>query len=369
MKIKLLSLILILMGVIVISGCVDSQAQPSTYKAPGDLYRSIFSPYAGLLNKGNEVPGVDIGPHGPPPGMPDESQGSARSLRDAALMLDNNIEKAEAISARLESGVQYLREQGKDVSRLEALLEEYNSLVEEARNYRALAASSSGEENSSPEGNKNSEDGSPVESAEKEYLIKSQKSMIRANLVLKDIFDEFKRLMPGSGELNETARLSAKGEGRVTLIGGFNLNLHLQEGEIVIMEISPDSTVYVKGNYTLEIKEGRQENVLVYHIQSADVEISGSHKMLLLNGENITVEAADGEGYATFFGNGTYSIEDTGGIKKEEKWAVNSFFEEQMGPEEPGKTENRITVVGTHGPETGIRETLLKRISFIKENL
>lgn len=367
MKIKLLSLILILMGVIVISGCVDSQAQPSTYKAPGDLYRSIFSPYAGLLNKGNEVPGVDIGPHGPPPGMPDESQGSARSLRDAALMLDNNIEKAEAISARLESGVQYLREQGKDVSRLEALLEEYNSLVEEA-NYLALAASSAGEKNSSSAGYKNSEDGLSAESAEKEYLIQSQKSMIRANLVLKDIFEEFKRLMPGSGELNETARLSAKGEGRVTLIGGFDLSLHLQEGEIVIMEISPDSTVYVKGNYTLEIKEGRQENVLVYHIQSADVEISGSHKMLLLNGENITVEAADGEGYATFFGNGTYSIEDRGGIKKEERWAVNSFFEEKMGPEEPGKMESKVTAMGPHGPGTGIRETLLKRISFIETN-
>ena len=366
MKIKLLSLILILIGAIVISGCVDSQAQPSTYKAPGDLYRSIFYPYAGLLNEGNEIPGVHIDPHGPPQNMPSEGKGSAPPLRNATLLLDENIKKAESIYARLDPGVQYLREQGKDVSKLESLLEEYNGLIEEAKYYRALAASSSGEENSSPGMNEDSEDGLPVESSEKEHLIQSQKSMIRANLVLKDIFEEFQHLMPGNVELNETSRLSAKGEGRVTLMGIFDLNLHLQEGEMAIMELSPDSTITIEGNYTLEIKDGRQENMLIYHIQSADVEISGSRKMLLLSGKNITVDA-DGEGYAAFFGNGTYSVEDTDGIKKEEQWAVNSFFEEKMGPEEP-RPENKIAAIGMHGPETGKRETLLKRISFIEKN-
>ncbi|WP_200895014.1 hypothetical protein [Methanosarcina sp. 1.H.T.1A.1] len=364
MKIKLLSLILILMGVIVISGCVDSQAQPSTYKAPGDLYRSIFDPYAGFLNKGDyEIPAMHIGPHGPPPGMLYEGKGSAHSLRNSTLLLDENIKKAEAISAKLEPGVQYLKEQGKDVDRLESLLEEFNGLVEEAKHYRALAASSSGGEDSSPGMNEESEDGLPVESSEKEYLIQSQKSMIRANLVLKDIFEEFKRLMPGNEELNETDRLSAKGEGRVVLMGSFDLNLHLQEGEMVVMDLSPDSVINIEGNYTLDVKEGGKENVLIYrmqsedvkisgfhnkiegnythsikdgrpgnvliyHIQSADVEISGSRKILLLSGENITVEA-DGEGYAALFGNGTYSTEDADGIKTAEKWAVNSFLEEK----------------------------------------
>lgn len=357
MKIKLLSLILIIMGVIVISGCVDSQAQPSICKAQGDLYRSIFYPYAGLLTKGDEIPGMHIGPRGPPPDMPYEGQGPVRSLRDAIFLLDNNIEKAEIISARLEQGVQYLREQGKDVSRLESLLEEYNSLVEEAKHYRALAVPLSDEENSISGVDKNSEADLPAESAEKEYLIQSQKSMIRANLVLKDIFEEFKLLMPGSEELNETARLSAKGKGRVTLMGSFDLNLHLQEGEMVIMNLSPDSTVYVKGNYILKIKEGQQENALIYHIRAADVNVSGSHKMLLLSGENITVEA-NGEGHAAFFGNGTYSVEDAGGVKKEELWAVNSFLEGKIkiNPEESGKKENRITAVIIHNPETIIRK-------------
>jgi len=362
MKIKFLPLILVLMGVIVISGCVDSQAQPSTYKAPGDLYSSIFDPYTGLLRGGSEIPDMHIDPHGPPPDMPSEGRGSAHSLQNAKLLLDENIEKAESISSRLDPGVQYLKEQGEDVVRLESLLEEYRGLVEEAKYYRALAAASSGEEDSSPGMNEDSEDGLPVESSEKEYLIQSQKSIIRANLVLKDIFDEFKRLIPGNVELKEPDRLSAEGEGRVTLIGRFDLNLHLQEGEMAIMDLSPDSTIKIEGDYILEIKDGRQENMLIYHIQSADVEISGYHKMLLLSGKNITVEA-DGEGYATFLGNGTYSIEDADGIKKEEQWAVNSFFEEKMGPERPGRTENKIAAVGTHGPETG-----MDKRNIIEEN-
>lgn len=377
MKIKLLKLlflIFILMGTIVISGFVDSQAQPFTCRAPGDFYRSIFYPYDGFLTKGDDIPGMHTGTHGPPPGMHHEGRGPDLSLKDATILLDNNIEKAEAISGRLDPGVQYLRKQGKDVSRLESLLEEYNSLLEEAKHYRALAASSSGEkENISgmdSDVNKDSDTALPAESAEKEYLILSQKSMIRANLVLKDIFEEFKLLMPGSEELKETARLSAEGEGRVTLMGGFNLNIHLQEGEMIIMDLSPDSTVYVKGNYILKVKEGRQENALIYHIKAADIKITGSHKMLLLSGENITVEA-DGEGYAAFFGNGTYNVEDTGGIKKEERWAVNSFLggKIKMSPEESRRAENKITAMIIHDQENGIKETLLKRIIFIKEHL
>ncbi len=64
------------------------------------------------------------------------------------------------------------------------------------------------------------------------------------------------------------------------------------------------------------------DNVLnLYHIYSADVKISGSRKTVLLRGSNITLTAAGGEGYVVFLGDGTYRIEDAGGIIKEQKWA------------------------------------------------
>lgn len=358
MKIKFLSFILLLLiltvtGVLATSGCVDSQAQPIMNKHQGDLYRSIFYPYAGLLK--GEMPD----PQGPHPGMPEDHDPSS-SMQDAKRMLGENIVKAEAISARLEPGIQYLKEQGKDVSRLESLLEEYNGLVEESKHYLELATSASEGENTT--GTDNVSDNGLPESAEKEYLIQSQKSMIRASLVLKDIFEEFKLLMPGNEELDETGRLSAEGEGKVTLIGSFDLKLHLEEGEIAVM--SPDSIIKIKGDYTFEVKEGRPENIIVYYIQSADLEVSGSRKILLLSGKNITVEA-DGEGYASFLGNGTYIVEDTGGIKREEQWAAESFFNEEMGPE---KTGDKIPPVGIHGSEAGIQENLLKGTGFIWKN-
>jgi len=349
MKIKFLPLILLIIGALAASGCIDSQAQPSNVKAPGDLYRSIFYPYAGLL-KGDYEPGVHIIPHDPLPNIP-AGEDPSRSLRAATLLLDENIIKAEAISARLEPGIQYLRDQGKDVSRLESLLEEYNGLVEEAKKYRALAASS--EEYNSTGTDGYSEDELPAEDIQKEYLIQSQKSMIRANLVLKDIFEEFKLLMPGNIELNETEKLNAAGEGRVILIGDFDLNLQLQEGEMAVMDLSQDSRIKIKGNYLLEVKEGRPEKIFVYHIKSADLEISGSRKTLLLNGENITVEA-EGKGYAAFFGNGTYIVEDVNGTNRKEQWAINSFFDEQMMQKEPDKKENRTPLTGMHDPKTGI---------------
>lgn len=360
MKIKFLFFILLLLiitvtGVLATSGCADPQTQPVINKHQGDLHRSIFYPYAGLL-KGEDIPG----PEGPHPGMP-EGHYPPGSLQDAELMLDENIVKAETISARLETGIQYLKQQGKDVDRLESLLEEYNSLVEEAKYYLGLAISASEGENTTGTNN-GPDNGLKAENIETEYLMQSQKSMIRASLVLKDIFEEFKLLMPGNEELNETDRLSAEGEGKVTLMGSFDLNLHLEEGEIAVM--SPNSIIKIEGNYTLEIKEGRPDNIIVYYIRSADLEVSGSRKILLLSGKNITVEAG-GEGYATFLGNGTYIVEDTGGMKKEEQWAAESFFNEEMGPE---KTENKIPQVGVHGSDARIRENLLKGTGFIEKN-
>ena len=42
--------------------------------------------------------------------------------------------------------------------------------------------------------------------------------------------------------------------------------------------------------------------------------ISGSHKALMVRGENITL--GNGEGYAAFLGNGTYTIEEAGRNKE-----------------------------------------------------
>lgn len=350
MKIKFLSLLLILAGIIVISGCIDAGARFPASRAPEELYRTIFCPYTGLLDsEGPGMPGMH--PRDFPPGGPHPGYESVHKLRDATFLLDSNIEKAEMISVRLESVVERYKAEGEDVSRLEALLEEYNLLVEEAKQNRALADAASGEENNSSVTSSSAYNGSS-EYMEREYLIRSQESMIRANYILKDIFDEMQLLMPGSEELNSTSMLSATGEGKAILMGSFTLNMHLEKGKMAIGDLSSDSEIDIEGDYTFEEKTDMHDRVFLYNINSADVKVSGSRKTVMLSNENITL-TAEGEGYAAFQGNGTYSVQE-GGAVKEEVWA-RPFFEEgsghgERGPE--GKDDNR-----GYGPDRKVNNT------------
>ncbi len=311
MKIKFLSLILILAGIIIISGCVDEESRVSTFKAP-DLYNIIFFPHE---------------PH------PSPHLGPKPDLNDATFLLDKNIEKAENISLRLKTGIESYKAEGKDVSRLEVLLEEYDRLIKEAKKYRTLANKAVAEENNSSIAN-SSQYNSSSENIEIDYLIQSQKSMMQANHVLRDIFEELRSLTPGSEELNNTSRLISAGKGKAMFMGSFTLNLHLEKGEMAIIGLSKDSEIDINGNYTFEEKNDAHDKIRLYHINSADVKISGSRKTVMLKNENITL-TVDGEGYAAFQGNGTYSVEEAGRIVKKENWA-KPFFEEGMNPKGSG---------------------------------
>lgn len=323
-----------------ISGCVDSKKQPPTSKDEDSLYRSIFDPYVGFLDHRNsQMPGTP-----PPDSVPPQSgPASMHNLSDATSLLDRNIQKADITIMRLEDGIPRQKAEGKDVSRVESLLEEYKLLVEEAKKYRALAAKTVAEENNSSIMNSNLENRSS-ENLEREYLIESQNYMIQANGVLKEIFKELQHLRPGSEELNGTSHLKATGDGMVNLMGNLTLNLHLEEGEMAIPNLSQDAKLYIKGDYVFEEKNDMHGRMRLYHIHSADVKISGSRKAVMLRGKNITL-TADGEGYITFLGNGTYSIEDAGGIKREQKWAP-PFFGEGTNP-----GEKRPGDLGEYGPD------------------
>ncbi|HWQ47776.1 MAG TPA: hypothetical protein VN414_02295 [Methanosarcina sp.] len=343
MKIKLLSLLLlILAGVIVVSGCVGEEAQVFTYRGP-DLYRTILYPYVGLLDHNeHEMQGMRS-PDLPPGGFyPDPY--STYTLRDATSLLDRNIEKAENISVRLENGIERHKAEGEDVSRLEALLEEYNRLIKEAKKYRALADVAA--ENSSSIANSDTYNNSSSENLEREYLIQSQMCMIQANHVLKGIFEELNSLTFASEELNSTSRLISTGTGKALLMGSFTLNLHLENGGMAIMGRSQDSEIDINGDYTFEEKDDVHDKVRLYHINSADVKISGSSKTLMLNGENITL-TADGEGYLAFQGNGTYRVEEAGETVKEKNWP-KPFFEDEMNSGDYGP-DGKANDIG-HGP-------------------
>ena len=322
-----------------ISGCVDKDAKAFTYTPSEDLARTIFFPYIGLLNNhSGDFPAPDVSP-GPKP-----------DLKFTTSLLDNDIEKAENISLKIKTGIERYKAGGKDVSRLEALLEDYDRLINEAKQYRALADKSFETENNSSTEN-NSQYNVSSENLGKDYLVLSQKKMMQANRVLRDIFDEIQSLSHGSEELNNTSQLISIGQGKAMFMGSFTLNMHLENGEMAILDLSNDSEIDINGNYTFEEKnndspdmDDSHNKVRLYYINSSDVNISGSRKTILLSCENINL-TSDGEGYAAFQGNGTYIIEEAGKIVKEEKWTT-PFFEDRMSSEEhkPSRRNNNTEI-------------------------
>ena len=321
MKIKYIFLSLIFAGIIIINTCCVN-AEPFTSINQENLYRSIFFPYLGLLKPGTfGMPGEYSYPYVPDKMSPKELNSNehedSEALKEATTLLDINLKKAVEISQRLESGIQELQDRGENVTKLQELAGEYVRLIDEAKNYRELADLASKEEN--------------CNMTQRECLVNSQKSMIQANIVLKEIFDEFQHFMPETEQVNESFQLSAEGKGRVILAGNFALNAHLENGVMVIMDISSTSVVYIKGNYTFEEQKEGPRSVFIYTIRSANIKIPNSFKTVLLNAENISLTATEGEGTVTFFGNGTYAIEGENGIERDEDWPSISF--EITGPE------------------------------------
>lgn len=352
MKNKHLTLLIVFAGIIATIGCLNVYAQPFLHNDSEGLYGNIFSPYGVLDYKGS-------GSHPHSPFFKDHPRGPgpARDLKNATYLLDKNIERAEDISTRLEAGVGRYKAEGKNVSELETSLNEYNSLIKKAKQYRESANNTSVYEetyNTSTKSNRtnksngidsffnittiySNETNNSSEYTKREYLVKSQQTMMEANSVLEDVFEEFKRLTPGDEELNNTSRLNATGQGRAFLTGSFTLNLHIENGKLTIPDLSPDAEINITGDYTFENKDKREHEVRVYHIKSADVKISGSHKTVMFKGANITIYA-NGEGYSDFVGKGTYRIEEPDGLTVEEENWETPFFEhgdrDRFGPPE-----------------------------------
>ena len=95
--------------------------------------------------------------------------------------------------------------------------------------------------------------------------------MIKANIIFKEIFEEFHRMMPGNEELNKKFRFGATGDGKAIFVGDFILNLHLENGNITILNPPKNVEIDIKGNYTFEEKKDVHDKMLVYNIVSAGV--------------------------------------------------------------------------------------------------
>ncbi|WP_406660651.1 hypothetical protein V7O66_12555 [Methanolobus sp. ZRKC3] len=241
------------------------------------------------------------------------------SHMDEMMILEDNIIKAESIIPRLGEFITLLEGEGNDVERMEVLLHEYSLLVKDARLYFELANNS---ESPMPENGLQMPD-----MTEQEYQELSRKSIMQSNMLLKNIFDEFKPYISGRIVHTENRSFIAQGSGMVMLSGAFDVNVSVLNGKMSYMDIKKD--------HHLKFEDGREpqeitasdprQKVVFYDNVSGNVTFSGSGYNLAVFGDNISLSSR-GTGGVQFFGKGYYYFTDTDEPIQKQLW-VPSLFE------------------------------------------
>ncbi|ADE36097.1 hypothetical protein [Methanohalophilus mahii] len=208
--------------------------------------------------------------------------------------VENYLDKADSISERLESEIENLNESGVDTTEAEQMLDQYNSLVEDASEFRELAL--------------DDEQGSSESLA---YMQQSVNATRQANDVLRDILEFLKDHRQGFADLSEDTNVSAQGNGTAVLSGIFNVSLSATDAKLVVKDLAGDATIEIDGEYeriTPEESMGRGTPAAVYLDFTGDAHINGSRLTMMVSGENISIDA-EGQGSTVFSGEGTYSTD------------------------------------------------------------
>ncbi|WP_406655571.1 hypothetical protein V7O62_07180 [Methanolobus sp. ZRKC2] len=236
--------------------------------------------------------------------------------------LEDNIEKSEIISLRLNDTVRRMKAEGNDVEKLEKLLEEYNLLVEDSKMYLEMANVPDNVTQADITGSE-----SKYSEEEQKYLEESRKSIIRANLLLRDIFHEFRPYLAPHVRIPDNGNLSAEGKGTVILSGDLDVEISLSEGRISYVDFENDLSIEAEETTEPEIirMPDMKREIVSYENLNGNITLSGSGFIMELTGENISLDAT-GTGKAELFGNGTYFIGNDSIPGKKHIW-VSPLFE------------------------------------------
>ncbi|RNI12914.1 hypothetical protein EFE42_07500 [Methanohalophilus sp. RSK] len=208
--------------------------------------------------------------------------------------IGNYIDEADSISERLESEIERLNESGVDTTDVELMLERYNTLIENASEYRELAL--------------DEEQGSSESLA---YMQQAVDATRQANDVLRDILEFLKDHRPGFANLSDDTNVSANGNGTAVISGNFDINLSATDAKLVVKDLAGDATIEMDGEYeriTLEESMGRGTPAAVYLDFTGDAHINGSRLTMMVSGGNISIDAT-GTGSTVFTGEGTYATD------------------------------------------------------------
>lgn len=266
---------------------------------------------------------------------------SAKDIRDiwkdvrkdrvisSAVSINNRftatIRTSEAMALRLENEIARLEQNGEDVTELEDMLEDYNALIAEAKDYQVQArnASTNGEEY-----------GEIIRNMDQ-----AGQKLKDANAVLKKMLNALKQHREGLVVLSGNSTLTAEGNGTAVLSGNLTLNFSATDAKLVIKDMAGDAVINTSdasyGSSNIDAgNSGNNNRAFVFHNLTGTVTIDGSRLTVMLRSEETSL-SVDGEGTAVLSGDGSYEVN---GVTKE--WATNDDTEDTEADEEENVSDD-----------------------------
>jgi hypothetical protein len=180
-----------------------------------------------------------------------------------------------------------------------------------------------------------------------------------ANGLLKSMLSELKEQREGVLILNESAELTAEGDGTAVLSGNLSISIMSEDATLVIKDMTGDSAIDIDedGYESSNIDYGNSTDnnrAFVYHNVTGDVYIEGSRLTVMIRGEDIVL-TAKGTGTAVLAGDGSYEVEgesgdwasryvDDNSDDQEDDDSSNSKVDDNSSDDGDSSDENETTV-------------------------
>ncbi|MBN2110775.1 MAG: hypothetical protein JW705_06785 [Methanosarcinaceae archaeon] len=230
---------------------------------------------------------------------------SARAVNNK---LNAVIKTSENMALRLQNEIDRLDENGEDVTGLQAMLDDYNAHINEAKQYQEQArnAYANGNGNDDITGNMN----------------QAGQSIKDANDVLKKMLQALKQHREGLVVLTGEGTLEADGNGTAVISGNFSLDFNATDAMLVIKDMAGDASISTSdASYdSSNVDSGNSDDnnrAFVYHDLTGNVTINGTRLTIMLRGTDMDL-VVEGKGTAMLSGDGTYIVNGV----EEKAWAT-----------------------------------------------
>ncbi|MDP2216468.1 MAG: hypothetical protein Q8J68_04185 [Methanolobus sp.] len=251
-------------------------------------------------------------------------QKTVSASRSMDKKLNAVIKTSDNMALRMEKEIARLESKGEDVTELRSMLEDYRTLISEAKAYQLQAANA-------------------TDADERANLVRNMnmagQKIKEANVLLRDMLKNLKHHREGLIVLGGNGTLTAEGNGTAVLSGDITISFSATDAKLVIKDMAGDAVINTSdASYeSSNIDAGNSSSnnrAFVFHNLTGTVTIEGSRLTVMIQSEDMSL-SVDGEGTAMLSGNGSYEFNS---VTKE--WAKCDDAQEEADESSEESEEN-----------------------------